>query len=348
MGDFGPSGLPPRPVHLYLLGAGFSKAISAEMPVLPELIDYIFKARTSTELSWGFENYWPRFGNDFELWLTYLAEDNPWLSEAENTRNRADFLQASSLLARVILGCQARAISSPFPQWLGKLINVWKSEQAVVASFNYDTLVERAFSYVDAGLKDMPNVPQFRDYHQSMYAVPVLGLESRFRSEYNRRQAYPRLLKLHGSVNWWYSGSPIAAGESLFDSGITPGWSPDAADDPGALFAGALEKVPFIVPPTSGKLSFFRNEAIRAQWRVAATALESATTVYLLGYSIPEGDSLVRTFLAASSSVKTLIPVDIDGTVAERLGRLKRHDLDERFIRPANPIPVFVESLEAG
>jgi hypothetical protein len=46
--------------------------------------------------------------------------------------------------------------------------------------------------------------------------------------------------------------------------------------------------------------------------------------------------------------VKKLIPVDFDGTVAERLGKLKRHEVDDHFIRPANPIPAFVESFEDG
>jgi hypothetical protein len=191
----------------------------------------------------------------------------------------------------------------------------------------------------------MANVPLFRDYHQGLYAIPVLRLESRLRSDWNLRKFYPRLLKLHGSVNWWYSGAPSFAGESLFDSGVTPGWSIEAADNADALFEDALEKVPFIVPPTNTKSVFFRNEAIRAQWRVAAKALEAAETIYLLGYSLPDGDNLVRTFLASTSAGKRLVPVDIDTAVVGRLRQFRRHQVDADFIKPDRPLAFFAESL---
>ena len=70
---------------VFLLGAGYSKAASGVMPVLEEL---------SQELT--AEGLVPphaaALGRQVEDWLTYLSQPQPWNTEAQNLRNKADFL----------------------------------------------------------------------------------------------------------------------------------------------------------------------------------------------------------------------------------------------------------------
>ena len=66
---------------VFILGAGFSKAISEQMPLLKELGQQLEVCGTG-----GFIGS-IQFGGNVELWLSYLAQRHPWLSEPETLRN---------------------------------------------------------------------------------------------------------------------------------------------------------------------------------------------------------------------------------------------------------------------
>ena len=91
----------------FLLGAGFSCALSEVMPDTKalgrEVASRLTHAGHSTELLYGL------YSGNFEAWLTQLAEGRPWASEADNLRDRAMFLEASSLVADIIRMAQRQA-----------------------------------------------------------------------------------------------------------------------------------------------------------------------------------------------------------------------------------------------
>jgi len=277
------------------------------------------------------------FANDFEMCLSYLAEDQPWLSEADNLSNRSKFLEASRSLARVILELQARALADDVPTWLSELILTWHERRSIVVTFNYDTLVEKAYTQM------VPRVPLSEVDHRELYAVPVPSIGSRMSAKYGfePRETF-QFIKLHGSINWCYSGARSFYGETIYNIGIRNGWGPSAIDPESDLEDKAPDKVHLVIPPTTAKSSLFNNEIVRSQWRLAQRYVGAASRVYCLGYSLPMSDMMIRFLLATSTPTKSIVPVNM-GNVAGRYRRLLvPHRINEAYTRRRASIPSFV------
>ena len=131
--------------EVFLLGAGFSKAISEHMPLLAELSRKV-QARTSLK---AHSPVWDMFEDDLEMWLTYLSQAHPWLSESENLRNQALFLDLSHDIADELEECENLVTQSFPPDWLSNLTSSWHERKTVVITLNYDTLIERAAATFD-------------------------------------------------------------------------------------------------------------------------------------------------------------------------------------------------------
>jgi len=119
-----------------------------------------------------------------------------------------------------------------------------------------------------------------------------------------------KYMKLHGSVNWCYSGARSFYGETIYNTGIENGWGPGSVDPANDLEQKAPEKVHLVIPPTTAKSSLFNNEVVRSQWRLAPKYVEAAGTIFCLGYSLPEADMMIRFLLATSTPGKTIVPVN--------------------------------------
>ncbi len=136
-----------------------------------------------------------------------------------------------------------------------------------------------------------------------------------------------RLIKLHGSVNWHYSGRDDFHGETIFYSDV-PGFGP--ADNVSfrnartrKLLDMAADKETLIIPPVSEKTIFFNNETVKGIWKGAAAALRGAAALYIVGYSLPASDLGMRFFLSGNNPpVDT--PVHVVNTDAEVLERYKQ------------------------
>ena len=90
----------------------------------------------------------------------------------------------------------------------------------------------------------------------------------------------------------------------MFYSGIT-GFYPDTeeeADERGRSARHQLRQsnkrdlVP-LIPPVAEKSAFYRSHLVKTLWRDFAQALETATDVYFVGYSLPKTDLSMRLFL---------------------------------------------------
>lgn len=324
----------------FLVGAGLSRAISDSMPLLRDLSAEVFPEdlrRTLTET----------LGPDFESQITYLAQDHPWMTAAEALRNRAQFLDSSKEIAKLLLRRQREALSQPIKLWLPRLISAWHERRVDVLTLNYDTLIEKAY------MRMAMAVPHggLRPDHHEIYAVPIPDVASRQGSWHYRDRVGGtfRLLKLHGSINWCYSGSSEFFGEVIYDLGLrVPSsqeitWSQEVAEDEDDLEHKAPDKVNLIVPPTSTKASFFNNETIRAQWRLAYEAVRSADRLYCLGCSLAKTDELLNSMLAFGLRGKTVVPVTT-GAVAERYREvLPSTQIEPRYIGMPSAVQHFVE-----
>ena len=195
-------------VDVFLLGAGFSKAISSEMPLLSELSLQI------KERARDLPSPLSSLGNNLELWLSYLSQPHPWLGQSSNLRNQAAGLDITEFLRGILNEKEQVAIQQECPRWLQLLTQYWNTQKTNVISFNYDTLVERAAALIKTSDKSYLSAGQ-------LYPVQ-LTLSS-------RRDAMVfgdgvvdtfTLFKLHGSINWFYSGAADSTGETIYYTSV--------------------------------------------------------------------------------------------------------------------------------
>lgn len=316
-----------------LLGAGFSRAISGAMPLLNDLSDEVLP-----RVGLHTDSLVP-YGGNFEAWMSHLAVDQPWLTDAQNYRNKALFAEASQAVQDVIVEREARATATPPPGWMTRLLMHWSHRQAVLCSFNYDLLVER-------GLSSLRMLQSWSD----LYAValeqrhpPGVGL---MLSSSPSGDRIPELLKLHGSISWAYGGpnAPVSDRITLTKSELQWSTAFSAPEPRGRYRALHDGLVPLIVPPTSTKSGFYSNLSLRAQWRRAHDALRHAKSLTVIGYSFPPGDLQTRHFVA--EAIAPGIPVTVvDPAEAARqnVSDLLRRD-DVVGFDGANPVTDYVGS----
>jgi hypothetical protein len=328
----------------YLLGAGFSKAVSRAMPSMLELGELL---RGTLETAFGASDWRVALGvRDFENLLGLLSQDQPWLDDVSNLRNRAAFLEVSRAIAGSVRARQVQALTDSQPDWLRALVRYWLAHHARVLTFNYDTLIEKAV------VSQAAVPPQTADdyAHADLYPVAVPAVEHR--SSAGPTAPLPmegmRLTKLHGSLNWYYSGAETFFGEAIYDVGIRPEWGSSSEDKFISKAHYVMDKVPLIVPPTASKNAYFANEAVRGNWRSARAFLESASELVVIGYSMPLSDLMVRGLLTAAGLHRIRL-VDVDPGVRERYESLFPHvEIDSTYVIPGrNPLELFVADLES-
>lgn len=303
---------------VFILGAGFSKAVSEEMPITSELgklvIDrYKYKESIDPKI---LEILQEDAGQGFEKALAYLAQDKPWLPEAENLRHKALYLDFSNVIRALFHEMMRSPMvwrSNQPPLWLEALITHWHDDRSTVITLNYDTLIERiagggpywqkrASSIPTGHLYPIPLAPAHQRVEPS--PIPAAAAES-------ETQTF-KLYKLHGSTNWLYSGRSDFYGEQLYyvpcKGGIDGPFDAlagrDAEVDDWNLLS---DKVPLIMPPALDKSAFFQHESLRSMWFRAGEAIRRASRVICIGYSLPISDLTMVQFLK-NSAPSTPIP----------------------------------------
>lgn len=296
----------------WILGAGFSKAISAQhMPTMHELglatCSTIAADEDLVPLLSDAERAAIRGDTiplgDLEVWLTSLASPQPFLNESENLRRAALSSQLTEIIATEVERRRSRACGGERPQWLDDLIALWHYGTDAVLSLNYDTLVEN--SVVSLRLSD-------RVGRQLLRSSPILGwYPMRVRSEgfkINGDEPVDTFdyFKLHGSTNWYVlpGGVDIVRADELMTE-----WTDDEREVPHFLRAPLRGATRAILIPTADKSSGYTKPVFANIWRAARARLEAATELVIFGYSLPPSDSSMRALL--SQSVATDIPVTI-------------------------------------
>lgn len=154
-------------------------------------------------------------------------------------------------------------------------------------------------------------------FPDDMYQVPVADVARRTLSLYNRNRTETfHYYKLHGSMNWLFSGTPGFSAEQIYSTPLGK-----QLDDPNAE-RNLRDLVPLIIPPVLDKSRFFGLKGIRAQWLHAQGALQEADEVVVLGFSMPETDLSVRFMLqqvlARSNATILVVLKDLTELVKER------------------------------
>jgi hypothetical protein len=281
------------------------------------------------------------FRDDVERLLAYLAEPLPWLDYATNLRHRAAFADVSIEIANVLRERQDFAVREAMPGWLETLVGHWKEMRSTVITLNYDVLVEAAA------------LPQFTGgvAWNAMYRAPLVPLAMRTAAVWGGGAEAPlALLKLHGSLTWWWEGTGALPGDTIYDSGLHGGWSMQSLASPYAdrLERLTADKVPMVVPPTATKSTFYDDRVLASQWSEAARSLSEAEELVLIGYSLPPSDLVLSSLLLTNlREDATIVPVNTSKQIIRQLENLFGPDPDGRVIANytgfADPIDAYVK-----
>jgi NAD-dependent SIR2 family protein deacetylase len=316
---------------VFIIGTGFSKEICNSIPLLKDLSVKVKEKLYSTG---EFSSPLIDSDDDIESWLTYLSQSQPWLKEYHNLQNRALFLRLTEIIGQVLTQATQDAVKTPCVPWLKTLIKHWADYKSNVITLNYDTLIERAAKELNIET-------------QNIYPVSLTDI--RRASSYvqaNGKTSFT-LYKLHGSVNWYYSGATEYQGEVLYFSPVSK-WSDQIGKIEKDALSASDDKVPLIIPPTSEKVTYFQHESLRQIWQKASAALQSADIVYCIGYSLPITDLGIRFFLLNNSKPQIKIPffiINKDDSVSERYHHLLGNAYDINTTHANKGIPKFVEDL---
>ncbi len=324
---------------VFILGAGFSKAIHSGMPTLADLTDEVARRLRGSECS--LPQPLMDLENNIELWTTYLSQRQPWLTEYENDSNKSLAGLIRHQIGAVIEEHTARASQTEAPRWLNRLIGSWHREQAtVITLLNYDTLVERASKQVQAAekvngiLAGQMYPPYFSDV-QARSGVGLLG--EGFLKTFS-------FLKLHGSINWYYSGRDNFFGETILFSEDLP-FGHETWNDVHFRRPQSRDKELLIIPPATEKNTYFNNETVRRLWREAGRALQEAGRVFIIGYSLPLSDLGMKFFLTKHrpSQETPVFLANTDRKIVTHYQNLMTWDVRDEFVDDQEPIKRFAD-----
>ena len=318
---------------VFVLGAGFSKAIDPAMPTLPELSREVIQRLN--QLKFPIPDPLKDLDDNIELWITYLSQRQPWLTESDNDYNQSLASQIRKQIAEVMEERTATASQSEAPAWLSDLIRSWHQKRATVITLNYDTLIERAARKVRIS-DDMDQI--FTSHMYPPYLVDVrarsgVGL-------YGGGEPHTlSLLKLHGSINWYYSGRIDFFGENVLFAPV----SYEVGDDEHFREPESKDKEILIIPPLLEKTRYFNNETVRKIWQEAGQALEKAASVYIIGYSFPDSDLAMKFFVLKHlrrDETKVSV-VNTDSKIAKHYAKSLGMNVNSEFCFDERPVECF-------
>ena len=278
---------------VFILGAGFSHAIYSGMPLVSQLSRRLARyelSHTDSAVNYLLEK-------NFEEALAYLVERKPWMGEIEHLQHQIILQKLTRNIGYAISKDQREAlrqIRSATSHWAIDLVSWWHRNQATVLTLNYDVIVEALANrvlYESRG--DSKGLLACARIYPRVLVPGGVRSGAVMLSDSSTAEKTFRLLKLHGSINWYYSGMHDSRGEVIY---FTP---PDSVpEDPGdPLPESVSDKVPFIVPPVPSKGSLVSHESVRAMWTSASQALQHADRLVIMGYSMPPNDHLISQLL---------------------------------------------------
>lgn len=328
---------------VFLLGAGFSKAVCKAMPTMRELYE-ILEPWTDRAEGFSKEAYEYASGN-VETLLSYYAIPSPHDDAAEQLYKRRVTLILENTIGTLLREREEQGVANGLNPKARRLLVKWHENRSHILTTNYDTLVERI-----ASEKIFPTGDDKKDdlSNTDLYPIPVTNAMTRdggmiFGSNYPDTFTF---YKLHGSTTWFKSAS-----ETSFDP--IYGLSFDRIDKP-KYRKFIADKRRFIIPPVYDKSSLLNHESIRNLWWQAKNyALRQADNLYVIGYSLPETDAAMHTLLWEGSRnetgegnpAKKLYVVDVEKGVGrryiEKLGRY--YDVKDCYAGGSNAFDMFVD-----
>jgi len=282
--------------ELFIIGAGFSKAISGNMPIMKNLAKFVQEQIGQLPGSQEALRMYKKLASDPEYLLTYLFQELPSKASEDIHLDKSAFITLSRLIANYIAKREKEILALPL--WARQFIEYIHEKEFIVATFNYDTVLER----LSAKLKDKDKDNSLIT-NASIYRMPLIPLSTRMNAmegttyTFFHQRTY-RLLKLHGSVNWFYAGDENIKGQQVYYTDVLP----DAVGlEPSEQLMGisSMDLTPLIIPPVAEKSSFYSTQLVKVLWSEFRDGIRKARDIYCVGYSLPRTDLTTSLFLSS-------------------------------------------------
>ena len=324
---------------VFLLGAGFSRAVCSTMPTMRDLYD-LLEPTVNDPDGPSREAYDYASGNA-ETLLSYYAIPSPQDDRIQLLRKRQVTAYLEDKIGEIISEKEEEGATLGLNPRVRRLLSKWHEEKTHVLTTNYDTIIERlaAEGKYPTGGDQMQGL-----HYQILYPIPISTALSRHGTAIlgpTRHETFT-LYKLHGSTTWFKSDTEVT-----FDP--IYGLSYDKTKDVRESNL-VVDKRRFIVPPVYDKSSLLSHETIRSLWRQARdNAIRSADRLYVIGYSLPETDTAMQTLLwegsQSGNGTKELYVVDLNSETVERyrniLGRF--YQIQGQYTGGDDPFNRFIE-----
>lgn len=302
--------LPATTQPVYVLGAGFSAAISNQMPLTNDIGKEVQRRLAGTVDVADLESV------DFEDWLSIRVSPMPFLEGHENQRRLADAQQAIAVIADIIEERTTVAASQPVPLWLRQLIAIWHVERALVVTFNYDNLLERAVNDIQL-TSVVDNHAETLTADDVVFPAPVPPPAVTYADMEGSNRDSLQVLKVHGSINWyWNAADPT--GSSLTRSRERSRFENLASGDRDFSGIGMLDR--FLIPPVATKGDYYTPPLTKILWRIAGSSIRHTSRLTLFGYSMPPTDRATTEMLRGVTARSVIDVIDRYGDVSSARG----------------------------
>ena len=321
---------------LFILGAGFSKAITnGVMPLLNELTDDIVTALKYNDQDDVYQ-YWekyiekPNIGNikgkglhNFEDIMTFLSSNFPYETYIDE---HLKYILYQRITEKIVDIFQEKHLNKEISgeQYLFDFANFLKKNHADIFTFNYDLVLE----YLLAKVTRNEGYHKHRStYFERWYKIKKMpsyyndGLE-KYRTH---TKDVLTIYKLHGSINWLYDKSSptgIRVTTPFISSEYTQG----------------LDYL--LVPPTLLKNFSFQTDLLNYQWQEFRQKLLSAEKIFVIGYSIPKTD------LATYYALKTCVQPNCQVYIVAKAPSANKKKEWEQLFKQQKKLSIFEEGLD--
>ena len=292
----GPTRAPDNAKDIWILGAGFSRQINEDMPLMSDLAESVRDI-----ISDRFDN--PLILSDVELALSELQSDAPWKSPVDK---HADLALYETVIERirgqlqipdgVMQDGRGNVIELPWQSNTSigtRLINTWHINRNHVLTFNYDLLVEALAESVQCkNFRDSDDTQGVRFmFPRYIYPIPIPHVRTRNGGTWSgsTQEITFSYYKLHGSLNYYTHPAP-------FQNTTMYHKHHNEVED----LAEGLRT--FIVPPTNDKHVYTEHPTLQAIWTKAVEELANCSLgrIIMVGYSMPQTDLTVLSMLRAA------------------------------------------------
>lgn len=280
------------PRHVYVTGAGFTRAFVPDAPLLVDDFDNNLLVRKvsglpkASELLEAERNRHHEGFIDIERLMTRLDDLMPY-DYADATADEFAFLLTE--LKRAFLDRLTRARKTDYSaQDLRAFAHHCSVVRATCITFNYDDFLDQALSEVGSWNPYWGYGFYCREAEDTVFS----------NAGESAQETDHLLLKLHGSVNWWPRlGYPKPY---ALDAIVNyQAWEGTAGRlYPQQLIARHLEPNPVMIPPVLSKSALVTQPILRLVWTLAFDALATAEAVTFVGYSLPATDMAARVLFA--------------------------------------------------